>query len=116
MVNLTATQLDCVHDTMHEVMVPMVGLEENGVVESIQIYPNPGTDATRLRYQIHDIRYLICDLYSITGVRIERLLNDEKSPGEYELEIGLGSLPEGIYFIRVQAGDEVSIRKIVKIN
>jgi len=82
----------------------------------MQIYPNPFSNTLHLRYQISDIRYLICDLYSITGVRIERLLNDEKSPGEYELEIGLGSLPEGIYFIRVQAGDEVSIRKIVKIN
>jgi len=113
MVNLAATQLDCVHDTMHEVMVPMVGLEENGVVESIQIYPNPGTDAMRLRYQIHDIRYLICDLYSISGIRIERLLDEMQMPGEHEVEVDVSTLPAGVYFIRLQTGAKIIVRKLI---
>ena len=121
MVNLSAIHIDCVHDTMHEVMVPLVGLEENGLGESIQIYPNPGTDATHLRYQIHDpstslgtgSRYLICDLYSIEGNRVERLLDEKQMPGEHVLEIDVSRLPAGVYFVRIQAGAELVVKKLI---
>jgi len=90
----------------------------------IEVYPNPCANATRLRYMIHDpsttlgtgSRYLICDLYSVTGKRIRRLIEDEASPGIHEMEIDVSDLPAGVYFLRIQAGDEVLMKKVVKME
>jgi len=93
-----------------------VGIDESSEDLATIIYPNPFTDNLHLTYQISDTRYLICDLYSIVGVRIDRLLEEEQSAGIYDMDIDLSKLPEGIYLIRVQAGDELVIKKVVKIN
>ena len=39
-----------------------------------------------------------------------------QGPGVYEKSYDLSDLPEGVYFIRLQAGDEVMMRKVVKIE
>jgi len=96
-------------------------VEDNWGIESdISVYPNPCSGSTRLRYHlprqrqgISDKRYLISDLYSISGKWIKRLLNEEMMPGEYEMEIDVRNLPPGIYFIRMQAGEQVGVQKLV---
>jgi len=86
------------------------------VEEEILIYPNPFVDAVSIRYQIPDIRYLICDLFSISGIRIERLIVTQEIVGENEIEIELNHLPAGIYFVRLQIGDSVLVKKLVKVE
>jgi len=111
MVNLTATQLDCAHDTMHEVMVPLVGLEENGVVESILVYPNPGTELVKIRYRIPDAGYQMIELFSIEG----RLIW-EKEMIDNEMIIDVSDLPEGLYTVRLQVGAVVAYKKLLVVH
>ncbi len=88
---------------------------------NIEIYPNPCSDATRVRYLIHDTgslgsardRYLIIDLFDISGRKIRELIHEKQTPGEYEKEINMSYLVPGVYFIRVQAGNEVAVRKLI---
>ncbi|MEA3478857.1 MAG: T9SS type A sorting domain-containing protein [Bacteroidota bacterium] len=104
---------------------PVYGLSEP-VLEgfTMVLFPNPCSAATRLRYLIHDPSttlgtgsgYLIFDLYSISGVRIERLMAEEKVPGEYEMEIDVSDLPDGLYIVRLQAGNDVRMQKLVVIH
>jgi len=106
------------------VLEPAGVLEESVLEGSIKVYPNPCTDVTRLRYLIHDIRslgsardrHLTCDLYSISGRKIRIIMEEEKLPGEHEIEVDVSDLLPGVYFIRVQAGADVSVSKIVKIE
>lgn len=84
--------------------------------EEILVYPNPFIDAVSIRYQISDVRYLICDLYSISGIRIERLIETKEIVGENEIEIELNHLPAGIYFVRLQIGESVLVKKLVKVE
>ncbi len=83
---------------------------------ALTVYPNPCSSVAHLRYLIHDIRYLICDLYRIDGVRIERLIEEEKMPGEYELEIDVSGLPAGLYFISLQVGNKSKVGKILIVH
>jgi len=89
------------------------GLEEEEELVKMSIFPNPTNGNTTIRYLISDIRYLICDLYSISGKKIRRLIDENKSPGDYKLDIDLNDLPTGVYFIRLQAGDNIAVQKII---
>jgi len=81
--------------------------------ETMQIYPNPATGAVRLRYLIHDIRYLICDLYRIDGRMIQRIVEGKQLPGEYEIEIDVSGLQSGVYFVRCKIGDKQYSKKLI---
>ena len=81
----------------------------------VSVYPNPCEGAARLRYQINDKRYLISNLYSISGQKIKRLLHEVKPAGTYELEIDMGNLPAGVYFCTFQTGDGMQTTKIIKL-
>ncbi len=109
----------------------LVGIEEKELDE-VSVYPNPCADAVRLRYLIHDIgslggvyteqsrstrdRYLICDLFSVTGIKIKELINESMMPGAHDFEFDVSDLPGGIYMIRIQAGSENTILKLVVVH
>jgi len=80
---------------------------------NMEVYPNPCSSVAHLRYLIHDSGFMISDLYSISGKMIRRLADEEVMPGVYETEFDVSALPAGVYFVRVQAGDEVAVRKLI---
>jgi hypothetical protein len=88
-------------------------LQEHNSDNGFTISPNPCANTTCLRYLIHDIRYLICDLYSIDGRKIYRVIEEEMIPGKHEIEIDVSEIPAGMYFIRMQAGTDVLVRKFI---
>lgn len=93
----------------------MVSVTGNGLLaERFEVYPNPCSNFTHLKLVITEQRLTICDLYQISGKKIRRLLNEVKTPGEYEMEIDVSELPAGAYFIRLQAGEQVVVKKIIK--
>jgi len=69
-----------------------------------------------LRYLIHDIGYLISDLYSIDGRKIRELVNQELPAGNHEIEIDVSDLPAGMYYFRIRAGDKVGGGKMVRME
>ncbi|MEA3478636.1 MAG: GEVED domain-containing protein [Bacteroidota bacterium] len=88
--------------------------EDSGI--NLQISPNPVSREVMIRYQISDIRYLISDLYDISGIKIHELVHEVKLPGEHEIKIDVSDLAPGVYFIRIQAGSEVNVRKLVIVH
>jgi hypothetical protein len=79
----------------------------------LEIYPNPCCNATRVRYLINDKQLTICDLYLISGIKIRRLLNEEKVPGTHELNIDVSDLESGIYFIKLMSGNRSAVKKLI---
>ena len=67
----------------------------------------------RAYYGIPDKRYLISDLFEISGRKIRRLENAMKMPGRYEMVIDVSDLPAGIYYIRFIAGDQIATKKLI---
>jgi ELWxxDGT repeat protein len=87
--------------------------EDESNTNQIKIFPNPCTGAARLSYKINDKGYLITDMYAMSGMRIKRLMNEEKMPGEYEMRIDVSDLAAGVYLIRIKAGGQIELRKLV---
>jgi hypothetical protein len=91
----------------------ITGLVEPKMDIGVSIFPNPCSGSMSLRYLIRDSGYLISDLYSIDGRKICELVHQEVGPGEYETEIDVSGLPAGVYVLKVMAGNEIAVRKLV---
>jgi len=83
-----------------------VSVENINSENEIYVFPNPCTGTTCLRLTIDDQGLTILDLYEISGIRVKRLLNEEKMPGEYDLEIDVSDLSSGMYIIEVLSGEK----------
>lgn len=98
--------------------VPDIGtaVDEPSQIEDdnvVLLFPNPTSGPLHLRVTRHALRVTSMDLYSISGMRIERLIEEEISPGTYEMDVDVSDLPAGIYFVRVLMGNQVVTKKLV---
>jgi len=93
-----------------------------------QNYPNPFNPSTTIRFTISESDLVTLKVYDVLGNEIITLINEQKPPGEYEVEFnstGLNhqSLPSGIYFYRIQvypanggAGNYIETKKMVLLR
>jgi hypothetical protein len=81
-----------------------------------QNYPNPFNPNTIIKYEIPKTTNVKIDVFDMLGRIIDNIVNEEKSAGRYELEFDGSSLSSGVYYYRMQAGDFVSIRKMLMLK
>ncbi len=81
-----------------------------------QNYPNPFNPATKIQYAIGSRQFVTIKVYDILGNEIETLVNEEKSPGTYELTWNVANLPSGVYFYQMLAGSLIETKKMVLLR
>jgi photosystem II stability/assembly factor-like uncharacterized protein len=87
-----------------------------------QNYPNPFSEKTTIKYCVAYKTRVQIAVYNTEGEEIEKLVDEEKGPGTYEVEFsvcrsGEGmNLNQGYYFYRMIAGDFTSEKKWLCIN
>ena len=83
-----------------------------------QNYPNPFNPSTNIGFRISDFGFVTLKVYDILGNEVATLINEDLSPGEYEIEFNVGtsrdlSLSSGIYFYTLGAGEFSQTKKMV---
>ncbi len=81
-----------------------------------QNYPNPFNPATTINYSIPKTSFIIIKVYDVLGRESATLVNEEKKPGNYNLEFNASKLASGIYFYRMQAGDFIETKKLIVLK
>jgi hypothetical protein len=81
-----------------------------------QNFPNPFNPSTKIEYSVPKLSNVVIKVFDILGNEIETLVNEEKLAGTYEVEFSRISLPSGVYFYRLQAGDFVETKKMVLLK
>jgi len=76
-------------------------------------FPNPFNPTTKIRYAVPVRSKVLLTVYTLQGKVVSKLVDEEKSPGSYEIKFDASSLPSGIYFYRIQAGDFVDTKKMI---
>ena len=71
--------------------------------ELYQNYPNPFNPSTTIKYEIKELTDVELKVFDILGREIITLVNEQKSPGSFEIEFNASGLPSGVYFYRLQA-------------
>jgi len=84
-----------------------------------QNYPNPFNPSTKISYQVSDYGNVTLKVYDVLGKEVATLVNEEKTPGTYEVTFNLQpttnhpQLTSGVYFYQLKAGNLVQTRKMI---
>jgi hypothetical protein len=78
-----------------------------------QNYPNPFNPTTTINYSVSKTGVVILKVYNIMGKEIETLVNDQKSPGNYEVKFDASKLASGVYFYQLKSGDLILTKKLI---
>jgi hypothetical protein len=78
-----------------------------------QNYPNPFNPSTTIRYDIPKQTQVTVKIYDVMGRLVEELVNDQHAPGAYMATWNAQGYASGIYYYRINAGDFVSVRKLI---
>src|SRR4030066_2602802 len=93
-----------------------------------QNYPNPFNPTTKIRYAIPLLRgdeslsasggavFVTLKLYDLLGSEVMTLMNEEKSPGNYEIEINVSELASGVYIYKMQGGSFTESKKMILLR
>lgn len=82
----------------------------------IQNYPNPFNPSTKIKFQIKESGFVTLKVFDIVGKEIAVLVNEKLQAGEYEVPFSSNQLTSGVYFYRIEAGDFVSIKKMILLK
>jgi len=81
-------------------------------------YPNPFNPVTNILYDIPEVSEVNLEIYNVMGQRVRTLVQGTQEPGRYQIvwnatnDFGQ-ALSSGMYIYRIQAGDFVSVKKLV---
>jgi hypothetical protein len=101
-----------------------VGIEEEvqNAKFKVQSWPNPAAGIVDCRLpaltkegSIVDGRYVSVNIYDMQGREVANVFEGQLPTGEYILQFDVSNLPQGIYLLRVIAGNHSAIKKIVII-
>jgi len=81
-----------------------------------QNYPNPFNPTTTISYQIPEAGYVSLKVYDMLGREVATLVNEYQQPGNFVKTFHGTSLPSGIYFYRLQAGEFQETRKLLLLK
>ena len=79
-------------------------------------YPNPFNPITTIRFSVETMHATFLRIYDITGRLVEDLVNDELVSGAHEIIWNASLLPSGVYFVRLQNGDQVETQKLILLK
>jgi hypothetical protein len=87
----------------------------------LQNYPNPFNPGTIISYQLPVNSFVILKVYDILGKEIAALVNEQQQAGRYSInfnttndnQLTTNTLPSGVYFYQLRAGNFVETKKLI---
>jgi photosystem II stability/assembly factor-like uncharacterized protein len=87
----------------------------DGIPQSVvllQNYPNPFNPTTTIQYRVPWKVHVRLEVYNVLGQRIAVLVDEEKESGYHTATFDGVTIPSGLYFYRLQAGNFIGTRKL----
>ena len=84
--------------------------------ELFQNYPNPFNPTTTISFSVPRKSHIIIKVFDIVGREVVTLINEERLPGNYNINFDGSNLPSGIYFCSILAGSDTQAKKMVLLK
>lgn len=80
------------------------------------VFPNPFNPNTTLHYQLPQVADVEIKIFDLRARQIGHWQFRSQPPGRHQLDIDLKNEPSGIYFLRFQAGAQVTSQRLVLLK
>jgi hypothetical protein len=81
-----------------------------------QNYPNPFNPSTTISFSLPAATSVLIVIFNQLGEQVATLQNGEREAGYHSLRWDAGSLPSGIYFCSMRAGNFGAVRKLLLVK
>lgn len=79
-------------------------------------YPNPFNPVTKIHFTLPNASKVKISVYNSIGQLVKELTDQWYEAGIYSIDFNGGYLSSGVYFYRIEAGDNVQTKKIVLLK
>lgn len=90
-----------------------VGIEEANFNGNVSVYPNPNNGAVTLEVEMQKEAELAVGLYDMIGKQVW-LDSDLGQIASLRKQYDLSQIPDGVYFIRIYADNQMTVQKLIK--
>lgn len=87
--------------------------EENKVLSSSTLYPNPAKDQFTLALTLTQSTKVTAVLYDITGKEVLSLMDQTLSAGDHNQQLNVSGLTGGYYLLKITAGNNIYNHKLM---
>ncbi|MEO8514912.1 MAG: T9SS type A sorting domain-containing protein, partial [Ignavibacteria bacterium] len=88
-----------------------------------QNYPNPFNPSTKIKFSIPNTPLSFGEgqgvglfIYNSLGQQITTLINQQLTPGTYEVEWDASNFPSGLYFYQLTSGEYSETKKMILLK
>ena len=81
-----------------------------------QNYPNPFNPSTTIEFALPVATQVELTIYDVTGRQVALLLNDVRAAGRHTVQFNATSMPSGLYFYVIQAGEFREAHKMLLVK
>lgn len=109
---VTSTQVLQVSNTV-------VGVEEEGIPTQFvlaQNYPNPFNPTTSIRFGIPSESHVKLSVFNILGQEVAVLVDQQMTAGFHKVNFDAKNLNTGMYMYKIEAGNFVSVKKMLFVK
>jgi hypothetical protein len=91
-----------------------VSVEEVDILDesALSMYPNPARSYVNVNYTIERDETVSVEIYNLIGNKLQEFNYGYQSAGSYSQQLNISNLANGMYLVRIQAGDEQVISKL----
>lgn len=81
-----------------------------------QNYPNPFNPVTKISFAIPKSGFVTLKVYDMLGREVVKLVNENKTAGNYLIDFDASNLSSGIYFYRIETNGFVDTKKLMLLK
>jgi len=81
-----------------------------------QNYPNPFNPSTKINYFLDKSGFVKLSVYNLLGEIVSTLINQNQEAGFYNVEFDASNIQSGIYFYKLESGNQVQTKQMMLIK
>jgi len=81
-----------------------------------QNYPNPFNPSTKINYSINEAGLVKLSVYNLLGEIVSIIVNQNQEAGSYNVEFDASNIESGVYFYKLESGNQVQTKKLMLIK
>ena len=90
-----------------------VNVDQVLVSEGLELFPNPAESQVRINYELKGAADVNLAIYNVQGELVYRSPKGEQAAGQYNEDINLDDFTSGVYLVRLTAGGQTLIEKLI---